>query len=107
MRSVVRERADAGTTVFFSSHILGEVEAVCDRVGAMNGGRLTALDTIEGLRENAGGRGTITLECANPPAVDGVGDIAGEAPETPGTGSGSGTGAESGSPETPNEGAST
>jgi ABC-2 type transport system ATP-binding protein len=79
MRSVVRERADAGTTVFFSSHILSEVEAVCDRVGVMNEGRLTALDTIEGLRENAGGRGTITLECATPPATDGVADIDGVA----------------------------
>ncbi|MEF8852585.1 MAG: ABC transporter ATP-binding protein [Haloarculaceae archaeon] len=77
MRSVVRERADAGTTVFFSSHILSEVEAVCDRVGVMTEGRLTALDTIEGLRENAGGRGTVTLECASPPAVDGVGDVDG------------------------------
>jgi ABC-2 type transport system ATP-binding protein len=79
MRSVVRDRADDGTTVFFSSHILSEVEAVCDRVGVMNEGRLTALDTIEGLRENAGGRGTITLECATPPETDGVGDLAGVA----------------------------
>jgi ABC-2 type transport system ATP-binding protein len=79
MRSVVRERADDGTTVFFSSHILSEVEAVCDRVGVMNEGRLTALDTIEALRENAGGRGSITLECAAPPATDGVADLEGVA----------------------------
>jgi ABC-2 type transport system ATP-binding protein len=79
LRSVVRDRADAGTTVFFSSHILSEVEAVCDRVGVMNEGRLTALDTIEGLRENAGGRGTVELACASPPAVDGVTGIDGVA----------------------------
>ena len=32
MRELVREEANDGTTVFFSSHILGQVEAVCDRV---------------------------------------------------------------------------
>jgi len=79
MRSLVHERAEDGTTVFFSSHILSEVEAVCDRVGVMNEGRLTALDTIEGLRENAGGRGSIELQCATPPSVDGVRDLDGVA----------------------------
>ena len=58
MREVVRERADEGTTVFFSSHILSEVEAVCDRVGVMNAGELVAVDTIDGLRGNAGGHAT-------------------------------------------------
>jgi ABC-2 type transport system ATP-binding protein len=79
MRSVVRERASQGTTVFFSSHILSEVEAVCDRVGVMNEGRLVAMDTIEGLREGASGRATITLECAEPPRADGLDDIEGVA----------------------------
>jgi len=79
MRSLVRDRADDGTTVFFSSHILSEVEAVCDRVGVMNEGRLTALDTIENLRENAGGHSSIELACATPPSVDGLGDIEGVA----------------------------
>ena len=75
MRSVIRDRAANGTTVFFSSHILSEVEAVCDRVGVMNEGRLVAMDTIEGLRESASGQATIELECASPPPVDGVGDL--------------------------------
>jgi ABC-2 type transport system ATP-binding protein len=79
MRSVIRDRADRGTTVFFSSHILSEVEAVCDRVGVMNEGRLVAMDTIEGLREGASGRATITLECAAPPRADGFDDIDGVA----------------------------
>jgi ABC-2 type transport system ATP-binding protein len=79
MRSVIRERAAQGTTVFFSSHILSEVEAVCDRVGVMNEGRLVAMDTIEGLREGASGRATITLECADPPRAGGVEDLDGVA----------------------------
>ncbi|WP_128477510.1 ABC transporter ATP-binding protein [Halorussus pelagicus] len=61
MRELVREEADRGTTVFFSSHILGQVEAVCDRVGIMNGGRLVAEDTIEGLRESVGSGSTLEL----------------------------------------------
>jgi len=80
MRSVIRERAENGTTVFFSSHILSEVEAVCDRVGVMSEGKLVALDSIEQLRENAGGQATIHLTCASSPtalgesveAIDGV-----------------------------------
>ena len=51
MRDIVREEADRGATVFFSSHILGQVEAVCDRVGIMRNGELVAEDSIEGLRE--------------------------------------------------------
>ncbi|WP_135366296.1 ABC transporter ATP-binding protein [Halosimplex halophilum] len=77
MRSVIRDRAADGTTVFFSSHILSEVEAVCDRVGVMNEGELVAVDSIEGLRESATGQATIELECAEPPRVDGIGDITG------------------------------
>jgi ABC-2 type transport system ATP-binding protein len=41
MRDVVRKLADDGTTVFFSSHRLEEVEAVCDRVGILSGGQIT------------------------------------------------------------------
>ncbi|WP_436907355.1 ABC transporter ATP-binding protein [Halosimplex marinum] len=77
MRSVIRDRAEDGTTVFFSSHILSEVEAVCDRVGVMNEGELVAVDSIEGLRESASGQATIELECTEPPRVDGVADIPG------------------------------
>jgi ABC-2 type transport system ATP-binding protein len=40
MRSLLRELADAGTTVFLSSHLLGEVEQVCDRVAVLHAGRL-------------------------------------------------------------------
>lgn len=60
-RELLREEADAGTTVFFSSHILSEVEAVCDRVGIMNHGELVALDSIDDLREHTGTGGTVEL----------------------------------------------
>ena len=82
IREVIRERAADGTTVFFSSHILSEVQAVCDRVGILNEGRLVAVDSIEGLRQANGGQATIRLVCASPPTdlevgtLDGVVEVA-------------------------------
>ncbi|GAA0649975.1 ABC transporter ATP-binding protein [Salarchaeum japonicum] len=58
MRELILEEADRGATVFFSSHILEQVEAVCDRVGILRKGELVAEDTIRGLR-NAVGTGTV------------------------------------------------
>jgi len=54
IREIIREEADDGTTVFFSSHILPEVEAVCDRVGIMNEGQLATVDSLESLRDESG-----------------------------------------------------
>ncbi len=62
IRDLIREQAAAGTTVFFSSHLLPEVEAVCDRVGIMNQGSLVAVDTIDNLRDRSQGTVTIELE---------------------------------------------
>ena len=42
MRELLRRLADDGTTIFVSSHLLAEVEAMCDRVGVMARGRLVA-----------------------------------------------------------------
>ncbi|WP_222915248.1 ABC transporter ATP-binding protein [Natrinema sp. SYSU A 869] len=66
MQDLVRSESERGTTVFFSSHILEHVEAVCDRVGVLNEGELVAIDTIEGLREEIGGGATMTVSLADP-----------------------------------------
>ncbi|MEP6972645.1 MAG: ABC transporter ATP-binding protein [Actinomycetota bacterium] len=42
IRLLLRRLADAGTTVFISSHLLAEVEAMCDRVGVLAHGKLLA-----------------------------------------------------------------
>jgi ABC-2 type transport system ATP-binding protein len=42
VRSIIQRLKDKGKTVFFSSHELGEVESVCDRVAIMNQGELKA-----------------------------------------------------------------
>ncbi|WP_276281292.1 ABC transporter ATP-binding protein [Halorussus caseinilyticus] len=68
MRELLREEASRGTTIFFSSHILPQVEAVCDRVGIMSDGRLVAEDTIAGLRDASGGTSRITATVDRVPA---------------------------------------
>jgi ABC-2 type transport system ATP-binding protein len=54
MRAIIREEAARGATVFFSSHVLEQVEAVCDRVAILDEGRVVAVDTVAGLRAAAG-----------------------------------------------------
>ena len=50
---VIREAKAEGRTVFLSSHILGEVEKTCDRVGIIREGRLVKVDRVEALRDLA------------------------------------------------------
>lgn len=48
--SLVMEEKARGKTVFLSSHILPEVERVCDRVGIIREGRLVAVEEVESLK---------------------------------------------------------
>ena len=45
------EYRDKGKTVFLSSHILSEVQAICDRVGILRDGDLKAVETVERLTQ--------------------------------------------------------
>ena len=82
IREITREHAESGGTVFFSSHVLSQVEAVCDRVGILSRGRLVATDTIDGLRESLGTGATVSVTVDAPPtdvdlgAIDGVSAVA-------------------------------
>ena len=49
-RDTVHEAKERGQTVFLSSHILSEVEALCDRVGILRDGRLVEQGTLAELR---------------------------------------------------------
>jgi len=49
-RACIAEARDRGQTVFLSSHILSEVEALCDRVGILRRGRLVEVGTLDELR---------------------------------------------------------
>jgi ABC-2 type transport system ATP-binding protein len=48
-----------GRTVFLTSHILDVVERLCDHIGIITEGRLVAQGPIDGLRQDAGGAGTL------------------------------------------------
>src|ERR1700677_2097271 len=52
-RGSVHEARDRGQTVFLSSHILSEVEALCDRVGILRQGKLVELGTLAEMRHLA------------------------------------------------------
>ncbi|MFC6837459.1 ABC transporter ATP-binding protein [Halomarina ordinaria] len=79
MRDIIREENRRGATVFFSSHILEQVEAVCDRVGILREGELVAEDSIEGLRESMGSGSTLTIRTTHAPdaAVEAARDVPG------------------------------
>jgi len=49
-RLSIHEARDRGQTVFLSSHILSEVEALCDRVGILREGRLVEMGTLAQMR---------------------------------------------------------
>jgi ABC-2 type transport system ATP-binding protein len=73
-RESVREAAERGQTVFLSSHILSEVEALCERVGILRAGRLVEQGTLQELRHLSAH--TVEVRFAGPPpqlpALDGV-----------------------------------
>jgi len=48
--ALLRETRDGGATVFLSSHVLSEVEHVCDRVGIIRAGRLVRVAQLDELR---------------------------------------------------------
>jgi ABC-2 type transport system ATP-binding protein len=49
VREIIQRLKNDGKTVFFSSHELGEVETVCDRVAIINQGELKTLDRVDNL----------------------------------------------------------
>lgn len=72
---MVREVKDDGRTVFFSSHILPEVQAVCDRVGIIRDGELVTTEKVETLTHQSFKRVTLTFREMPPAdtfAIDGV-----------------------------------
>ncbi|SDJ22671.1 ABC-2 type transport system ATP-binding protein [Actinokineospora alba] len=69
----VAEERDRGRTVLLSSHILAEVESLCDRVSIIRAGRTVETGTLAELRHLT--RTTITAELATPP--NGLASLAG------------------------------
>jgi ABC-2 type transport system ATP-binding protein len=71
---LIDDRAKSGRTVILSSHILSEVEQICDRVAILRDGRLAALSTVEELRAQKYREVTLAF-VGEPPALQGLGDV--------------------------------
>ncbi len=73
-RDCVQEAKDRGQAVFLSSHILSEVEALCDRVGILKQGRLVDQGTLQELRHLGAQTVEVTFAGATPqlPPLPGV-----------------------------------
>jgi beta-exotoxin I transport system ATP-binding protein len=81
---IVGEVRAEGRTVFFSSHVLSEVERVCDRVGIIRGGELVTVETTETLVNKAFRHMSLTFESPVDPrpfeALPGVRNLKADGP---------------------------
>ncbi|MBO4532854.1 MAG: ABC transporter ATP-binding protein [Treponema sp.] len=57
IKEIMRERAAAGKTVFFSTHVMEVAEKLCDRVGIIKKGKIVFIGTIEELQQQHGAAG--------------------------------------------------
>lgn len=62
VRQIIRDLKLLGTTVFLNSHLLNEVEQVCDRVAIVDAGKVIATGTLDDLR---GEEDRVTLRLGN------------------------------------------
>jgi ABC-2 type transport system ATP-binding protein len=79
IRTLIRELASDGTTVFLSSHLLDEIEQVCTHAAVMTQGRLITQGPVAELSAGARGRLVVTTpdpaEAARVLKEQGVGDV--------------------------------
>ena len=72
----LRDRSSAGATVLFSSHVLSEVEALCDRVAFIRAGKIVDEGRVDDLRGHRPKRVTLTLPDGHGPvAIAGATEI--------------------------------
>lgn len=73
---IMNEYKAQGRTVFLSSHVLSEVQTICDRVGILRDGQLKAVETVEALTHVEFHNVTVTLRNAVPqewiPRIQGI-----------------------------------
>jgi ABC-2 type transport system ATP-binding protein len=65
IRNLIRKLGDE-KTVIFSTHIMQEVQLICDRVLIINKGKIVANDPIEQLQNRISGEAVVTVEFAHP-----------------------------------------
>jgi ABC-2 type transport system ATP-binding protein len=52
LKEMMREHADAGKTVFFSTHVLDVAEKICDRLAIINKGRVIFCGSMQEIHEH-------------------------------------------------------
>jgi len=62
IREMIQGLKDAGKTIFFSTHILSDVEALCDRVAVVHKGELRGIGVMNELRSSTGGKTEVIWE---------------------------------------------
>ncbi len=74
---VVREEAADGKTIFMSSHVLSDVEKVCNRVAIIKEGRIVAEEDMASLKRKAGKVVEVKFKSAKPEnfTVSGIGNV--------------------------------
>ena len=73
---ILKEENSRGTTIFFSSHVLSEVQKLCDRVAILKEGKLVGIQSIRELRESGYKKVSLTAETAIPREFWGLPGIA-------------------------------
>lgn len=59
LKTIMRERANAGKTVFFSTHVMEVAEKLCDRLAIINTGKIAFQGSLQELREKRGENGSL------------------------------------------------
>ncbi len=67
---LLREEQKKGRTIFFSSHILSEVQRLCHRVGIIKEGRILKIEEVEKLRGRQFRKVRVTFEGRQTPSID-------------------------------------
>ena len=63
---ILKEENSRGTTIFFSSHVLSEVQKLCDRVAILKEGKLVGIQSIKELRESGYKKVSLTAKTTIP-----------------------------------------
>ncbi len=68
LRVIVRELADAGKTVFLTTHYMFEADAICDRIAVIKGGEIVAEGTPSSIKKVVQDQGVVEFEVVGMPA---------------------------------------
>ena len=71
---ILQLREKYGTTIFITTHDMGEVEVLCRKIAIMSKGKIVVLDTVQSLKESVGGD-VISLTTKNDNPVEALTDL--------------------------------